>query len=100
MSVLKSKRHISTFEYENTFTILYQFSAEQTSKVPLRKQKWLCAKIDEIMNNSYELIMELNECYFSKEKEINSEEILHVEKQRDESYKYRNIRSETSSSLY
>lgn len=76
MSVLKSKRHISTFEYENTFTILYQFSAEQTSKVPLRKQKWLCAKIDEIMNNSYELIMELNECYFSKEKEINSEEII------------------------
>lgn len=67
MSVIRSKRHISQFEYENTFTNLYQFSAEQTSKIPKRKNKWLCTDIDGIMNNAYNLIMEINEGYFSTE---------------------------------
>ena len=61
MSVIRSKRHISKFEYENTFTKLYQFSAEQTSKISKRRKKWLCTDIDEIMNNAYNLIMEMNE---------------------------------------
>jgi hypothetical protein len=61
MSVIRSKRHISKFEYENTFTKLYHFSADQTTKIGNRRKKWLCAKIDNIMNHSYNLIMDINE---------------------------------------
>ena len=75
MSVIRSKRHISKFEYENTFTKLYQFSAEQTSKISKRRKKWLCTDIDEIMNNAYNLIMEMNEGYFETDKEENISEL-------------------------
>lgn len=76
MSVIRSKRHISKFEYENTFTKLYQFSAEQTSKISKRRKKWLCTDIDEIMNNAYNLIMEMNEGYFETDKEENISELV------------------------
>ena len=76
LSVIRSKRHISKFEYENTFTKLYQFSAEQTSKVSKRRNKWLCTDIDEIMNNAYNLIMEINEGYFETDKEENIAELV------------------------
>lgn len=71
MSVIRSKRHISKFEYENTFTKLYQFSVIQTTQVPKRRNKWLCTDIDNIMNNAYNLIMEINEGYFSTDKDDN-----------------------------
>lgn len=61
MSVIRSKRHISKFEYENTFTKLYHFSADQTTRIGTRRKKWLCTKIDNTMNYTYNLIMEINE---------------------------------------
>lgn len=78
MSVIRSKRHISKFEYENTFTKLYQFSAEQTSRISKRRKKWLCTDIDEIMNNAYNLIMEMNEGYFESDKEENIAELVNM----------------------
>lgn len=61
MSVIRSKRHISKSEYENTFTKLYHFGEQHTSKVANRRKRWLCREINDLMNDSYNLIMEINE---------------------------------------
>lgn len=63
MSVLRSKRNISKSEYENTITNLYMYSANRTSSVPKRRQKWLCVDIDSKMNRVYSDIMEIGLCY-------------------------------------
>lgn len=65
LSVIRSKRHLSKFEYENTFTTLYHFSAEHTLKIANRRKRWLCFKIDKKMNDIYNLIMEINEGTYS-----------------------------------
>ena len=64
MSVLKSKRSIARTEFENTFSILYQYSLEQTTKIPRRRQKWLCSNINQKMNSLYRNVMQLNDAYF------------------------------------
>lgn len=63
MSVLKSKRKISSLEFENTFAELYKFSLAHTSKVPKRRKKWLCFDIDNSMNTLYRGIMHINDIY-------------------------------------
>lgn len=39
MSVLKNKRSVSKYEYENSFNIMYQYFKIQLSKTPIRRQK-------------------------------------------------------------
>lgn len=66
MSVIRSKRNIANTEYEDYFTKLYHFSEEQTSRVSKRRKKWLCKEINDLMNESYNLIMEVNENTFHR----------------------------------
>lgn len=63
MSVLRSKRQVSQSEFENTFSILYKYSRIQTSKVPVRRQRWLCTDITQTMNTIYEDVMSMSEYY-------------------------------------
>lgn len=63
MAVLRSHRQIASTEFENTFTKLYHFSMSQTRATPKRKQQWLCANIDKLMNEAYLYIMSINEFY-------------------------------------
>lgn len=69
MSVLRSKRRIAQSEFENSFTELYQFSMVQTSKIPKRRQKWLCTDIDNRMNALYRGLMQVNDAYFRNRNE-------------------------------
>lgn len=80
MAVLRSKRNVAKTEFENTFTKLYHFSAENTSKLAKRRQKWLAYKIDELMNESYDLIMEINESSYCKtlDKELAENDIKRI----------------------
>lgn len=67
MSVLRSKRHISDFEFEHTFSELYKFSRNETTKIAKRRKKWICKNIDTNMNKTFNLIMEVNEGYYPKD---------------------------------
>lgn len=67
MAVLKSKRNISKYEFEHTFSDLYAYSRNRTMRIAKRKQKWLCYNIDNLMNNMFDIIMELNEGRFFSE---------------------------------
>lgn len=85
MAVLRSRRQIASTEFENTFTKLYRFSALQTASVPKRKQKWLCADVDRIMNQAYLDIMSINEFYIrdkqalqEKKEEFAQNSIRHI----------------------
>lgn len=64
MSVLQSKRRIAKSEFENSFSELYQLSMTQTSKIPKRRQKWLCPDIDNRMNEIYRDLMQISDAYF------------------------------------
>lgn len=57
MSVHRSKRRISRFELEHSFSILYTHTIEQLSHVSKRRRKWLCPAIAELMNHMYNLLM-------------------------------------------
>lgn len=61
MAVLRSKRNISRYEYEHTFSDLYNFSRERTSRVSKRRKKWIAQKIDYKMNIIFNTIMEISE---------------------------------------
>ncbi len=79
MSVLRSKRTISRFEFEHTFGELYKFTAQKTSSVANRRKRWLCWKLDSQMNSLFRTIMEVNEGYFEREtKQEAKEELLKV----------------------
>lgn len=69
IAVLRSKRNVAKSEFENTFTKLYHYSAENTGKVAKRRQKWLAVSIDELMNDSYNIIMEISESSYCKSKD-------------------------------
>lgn len=69
MSVLRSKRRIAQSEFENSFTELYQLSMSYTSRVPKRRQKWLCVDIDNRMNSLYRSLMQINDLYFPNRNE-------------------------------
>lgn len=66
MAVLKSKRSVSSEEYEHSFKVLYQHFTSHLSRVPKRRQKWLCKELYRILNRTFEDIMEINEGYFVK----------------------------------
>lgn len=67
MSVLKNKRKISHFEYENNFDIIYKHLGKSMSSVPQRLRIWINAPINERLNMIYLLIMELRTSYFKAE---------------------------------
>lgn len=66
MAVLRSKRHISRYEFEHTFSELYTFSRERTAKIAKRRKKWISKNIDYQMNNIFNMIMEVTEGRFTK----------------------------------
>lgn len=61
MSVLRSKRNISKFEYEHTFSELYVLTEKNIAKIPKRRQKLLCTSIVDRMNAIYRDIMNATE---------------------------------------
>lgn len=66
MSVFRSKRQISKTEFENTFKQLYIHSNNQVNKLAKRRKKWLGKPIVEILNECFDLIVELNEDLHSR----------------------------------
>lgn len=66
MAVLRSRRVISKYEFEHTFTDLYRFTAQKTAAIPKRRKRWLCWKFDAKMNSLFNTIMEVNEGYFDR----------------------------------
>lgn len=66
LSVLRSKREISKTEFENTFKALYTFSESQVQKLPKRRKHWLGESITSILNDCFNLIIDLNEDLYSK----------------------------------
>ena len=79
MAVLRSKRVISKFEFEHTFTDLYRFTAEKTAAIPKRRKRWLCWKFDAKMNSLFNTIMEVNEGYFDRmTKKEEKEKLLRI----------------------
>lgn len=58
MAVHKSKRNISRFEFEHTFTKFYDYSCSRTSTIAKRRRKWLGYKIENIMNTAFDYIMQ------------------------------------------
>lgn len=66
MAVLRSKRHISRYEFEHTFSELYSFSCERNAKIAKRRKKWISKNIDYQMNNIFNMIMEVTEGRFTK----------------------------------
>lgn len=63
MSVLKNKRSVSKYEYENSFNIMYQYFKIQLSKTPIRRQKWIYPELTEILRDVHMSIMELSTGY-------------------------------------
>ena len=63
MSVLRSHRQVSQTEFENTFSKLYKYSRQQTSRVPARRQRWLCPNITQTMNTIYTDVMSMSDYY-------------------------------------
>lgn len=63
MSVLRSHRQVAQTEFENTFSNLYKYSRLQTSKVPKRRQKWICDDITKAMNSIYQDVMAMSDYY-------------------------------------
>ena len=64
MSVLKSRRTLSKFEFEHTFATFYQFSAERMASVAKRRHRWICWKMEVKLNKIFNELMEINEGYF------------------------------------
>ena len=64
MSVLKSRRTLSKFEFEHTFATFYQFSVERMASVAKRRHRWICWKMEVKLNKIFNELMEINEGYF------------------------------------
>ena len=63
MSVLKNKRSVSKYEYENSFNTMYQYFKTQLNKTPTRRQKWVYPELTEILRDVHMSIMELSTGY-------------------------------------
>jgi len=64
MSVIKSKRTQSQTEYAMNFVKMYEMVCEHISKVPKRKQKYLCIPIINIINEIHSLIYRIFDRYY------------------------------------
>lgn len=67
MAVLRSKRTLSQFEFEHSFSTLYQFTSNKIGALPKRRHQWLGLELSVKMNNIFDKIMEVNEGYFPRE---------------------------------
>lgn len=77
MAVLRSQRQVSKTEFENTFSVLFRQTREYTLSVPRRRQRWLCAEINQHMNAAYRAVIEVNE-YFCPDKTQRDEHKKHM----------------------
>jgi hypothetical protein len=64
MSILKNKRSISKYEYENTFDIIYKEIGKSMQSVPVRLRIWINTPLNHRLNEIYSTIMELRTNYF------------------------------------
>lgn len=64
MSVIKSKREISKYEYAYRFIKLYDHTEEKLSKMAKRKYRWLGSPISEKMNGMRDEIMQIFDQYY------------------------------------
>lgn len=53
MSVIRSQRNLSSYEYENSTANFYHFSRRHTEKIPKRRKRWLAQNIEMAMNKLY-----------------------------------------------
>jgi hypothetical protein len=67
MSVLKNKRKLAKFEYENTFDIIYHHLGKKMCCVPKRLRMWINTPINTRLNEIYLLIMELRTNFFKSD---------------------------------
>lgn len=74
MSVIKSKRNLSKYEYVHTFNKLFKMTVNRLSKVPKRKQPYICDPIMKEMYKAYNLIMQVYNDSFIKGIEVKNEQ--------------------------
>jgi len=73
MSVIKAKRHIAKSEFEQTFSLFYSDSNRILSKVPKRRERFVCPKIIWLNNSIYNDLMIVQEILFAKQPEKKDE---------------------------
>lgn len=69
MSVIRSQRNLSSYEYENSTANLYQFSRRYTERVPKRRRRWLAHNIEFAMNRLYLEAQNMTE-YYNKDSNV------------------------------
>lgn len=66
MSVLRSKRHLSRYEFEHNYIQFYNYTTDIMSKTPKRRRKYLCEPLSKQINIIFNWIMTLNENIYAK----------------------------------
>jgi len=69
MSVITAKRHTAKSEFEHTFSLFYADSRRLLSKVPKRRERFICPKIIWLNNSIYNDLMIVQEILFTKQKD-------------------------------
>lgn len=64
MSVIVAKRNLSKIQYVESFRQLQLYTQKKLEKIPKRKRKWLRDPIAKIMNEIFNMIMEVANDYF------------------------------------
>lgn len=76
MSVLRTQRRVSSFQYWESFTKLYEYHIGRISLISSRKQKWICTNINKIMNDAYFIVSSIESKHFKNESKQPNREIL------------------------
>lgn len=66
MSVLKTKRRLSTYQFWYSFIKLYEYHSNIVSQIPIRKQKWICSGINTLMRQAHKTISNVSTKYVRK----------------------------------
>ena len=66
MSVLKTQRRVSTYQFWKSFTTLYEHHINAITSVSIRKQKWICTSINKCMRDAYTLLSDVSTKYVRK----------------------------------
>lgn len=86
MSVIKAKRHTAKSEFEQTFSLFYADSRRLLSKVPKRRQRFICPKIVWLNNSIYNDLMIIQINLFAKQEERKIEKVDRGEMKLDDVY--------------
>ena len=78
MSVIKAKRHTAKSEFEQTFSLFYADSRRLLSKVPKRRQRFICPKIVWLNNSIYNDLMIIQINLFAKQEERKIEKLNRI----------------------